>query len=454
MLKRLKTLMGLAVLAGAVAGCGAVYIPSEVSQADGKVRIIPLTPETVLAANRSEYRPRALPAVFSQAAGLSGTTPGGGALPAPVLDPQSRPAQQALRLPPTPPRRPYEIGVGDELILATRSAGGTVEELTGLLAAQNRRQGYTVQDDGTIAIPDVGRVPVAGLTLEQAEDRLFQQLLEKQIDPTFSLEIAAFNSKRVSIGGAVGKPAVVPVTLVELTLDQALAAAGGVQTADLDYASIRLYREGTLYQIPLEAYLSRPELQKTRLVAGDSIFVDTEYDLAQAQAWFSQQITLTQARAQARQQALSTLQAEVALRRAALDERRESFRTRLDLDAVGRDYVYLTGEVRTPSRFPLPFERQATLADALYAEGGFSQETANPAQIYVLRGSDDPRDFGAVTAWQLDARNAANLTLATRMELRPNDVIFVAEQPVARWNRAMRLIIPSLITTTVARSVD
>ena len=315
-----------------------------------------------------------------------------------------------------------------------------------MLAAQNRRQGYTVQDDGAIAIPDVGRVSVVGLTLEEAEAALFQRLLENQIDPTFSLEIAAFNSKRVSIGGAVGNATVAPITLTALTLDQALAAAGGIQTQDIDYASIRIYRDGSLYQIPVAEYLRRGDLQKTRLVAGDSVFVDTEYQLDRAQDYFAEQITLSQFRQQARSQALNELQAEVSLRRSALNEVRANYQARLELDAVGRDYAYLSGEVNSPGRFTLPFGRTATLADAIYSEGGFRTNTANPGQIYVLRGSADPRDFGAVTAWHLDARNAASLILATRMELRPNDIIFVAEQPVTKWNRTISQITPSLFT--------
>ncbi|NNE50908.1 MAG: sugar transporter [Sulfitobacter sp.] len=409
-----------------------------------------LNAQTVLAANRSTYAPKQIPAVFFQNAGGPSVGRGAGTLPSPTLDPQSRPDALQLRVPPAPPRTAYEIGVGDVLLLATRGSGSTVEELSGLLAAQNRRQGYTVQDDGAIAIPDVGRVGVAGLTLEEAEAALFQELLENQIDPSFSLEIAEFNSRRVSIGGAVGRPTVTPITLTELTLDEAIAAAGGIQTPDLDFASIRIYRDGSLYQIPLSEYLSRGDLQKTRLVAGDSVFVDTEYQLDRAQAYFAEQITLAQFRQQSRVQALNELQSEVNLRRAALNETRSNYQARLDLDAVGRDHVYLSGEVNKPGRFTLPFGRQATLADALYSEGGFETRTGNPGQIYVLRGSPDPRDFGAVTAWHLDARNAAKLTLATRMELRPNDIIFIAEQPVTRWNRVVTQITPSLINTISA----
>ncbi len=434
----------------ALTSCGVAYISPKVSAADDKVRIVSLDAQSLLAANRSSYSPKELPAVFFQDAGAPSAGRGAGAVPAPTLSRQSPPATLALRVPNDPPRLSYDIGVGDVLLLATRSGGSTVEELSGLLAAQNRRQGYTVQDDGAIAIPDVGRVSVAGMTLEEAEAVLFQRLLENQIDPTFSLEIAEFNSKRVSIGGAVGNPTVTAISLTALTLDQAIAAAGGIQTPDLDYASIRIYRDGALYQIPLTEYLRRGDLQKTRLVAGDSVFVDTEYQLDRAQDYFAEQITISQFRQQSRALALNELQAEVDLRRSALNEVRANYQARIELDAVGRDYAYLTGEVNKPGRFTLPFGRQATLADAIYSEGGFSSNTANPGQIYVLRGSADPREFGAVTAWHLDARNAANLTLATRMELRPNDIVFVAEQPVTRWNRVIAQITPSLFTSVAA----
>lgn len=427
--------------------CGAVYVSPQVDARDGKVRVLPLNAETVLVANRAQYTPKQLPAVFFQNAGGAGAARGAGATPPPSLDAQQRPGAMALRVPPAVNPGPYRIGVGDVLLLATKTAGSTVEELSGLLAAQNARQGYTVQDDGAIAIPDVGRVMVDGLTLEEAEAQLFQSLVSSQIDPTFSLEIAEFNSKRVSLGGAVANPTVVPVRLTTLTLDEALAAAGGISTRDTDFASIRIYRDGTLYQIPLEEYLRRGDLQKTRLIDGDSIFVDTEFELERAQAYFEEQITLAQFRQQARVQALAELNAEVNLRRASLDEARGNFRDRAEFDAVDRDYVYLSGEVTRPGRFQMPFGRQATLADAIYSESGFSAETANPSQIYVLRGSSNPADFGAVTAWHLDARNAANLTLATDFRMQPNDIVFIAEQPITRWNRAFRQIFPLVIST-------
>lgn len=449
----MRILTSLSVVA-LLAGCGVVYQTPSVREGvsrDSKVQVVQITPETLLAANRSTFAPKSLPGVFSATAGAGGSLRGVGEVPDTAFLPEGRPDVLETRVPPPVQDGPYTIGVGDVVLLATPQAGNTIEELSGLLAAQNSRQGYTVQDDGAIAVPDVGRVPVAGLTLEEAEAVVFRRLVEAQIDPSFSLEIAEFNSKRVSIGGAVNTPTIAPISLTPLRLDQAIVAAGGITVVDQDYATIRIYRDGTIYQIPLAEFYSQPDLQKVRLTDGDSVFVDTEYDLAKAESYFSEQILLANFRASVRASAISELQTEVSLRRADMSEARDNFSTRLELDSVERDYVYLTGEIAEQSRYPLPFDRKAVLADALYGDaGGVPNQTASSRNIYVLRASPDPRDFGAVTAWQLDLRNAANMLLATRFELRPNDVVFIAEQPVTKWNRVVNQITPSIINLTAS----
>ncbi|PID35306.1 MAG: sugar transporter [Rhodobacterales bacterium] len=419
----------------------------KVEESGDQVEVVRLTSQTVAAANASSYVPRKLPAAFFSNAGAGGGMRGIGAMPQGATDAQRRPGAMETRLPPAVEAGAYRIGVGDVVLLATKSGASTVAELSGLLAAQNRRQGYTVQDDGAIAIPDVGRVVLGGLTLEEGEAELFQALVENQIDPSFSLEIAEFNSQRVAVGGAVAKPTVVPISLAPLTLEQAILAAGGVGKADRDYTSIRIYRNGTIYQIPLNVYLKTPAVQKTQLIGGDSLFVDTEYEYEKAQAFFKEQIQLGNYRSAQRNAALTELQTEVALRRDALNEARETFQARLALEGVERDYVYLVGEVKTPGRFALPFGHKASLADALLDKAGLSSETGNPAQIYVLRDRDGD---GQVTALHLDARNAVNFLLATRLEMRPNDVVFIAEQPITSWNRLIQQFVPSLISTGVA----
>lgn len=438
----------------ALSSCGSVYkSPIVRASEDGtSVQIVAMTAQTVRAANNSTYQPRSLPAIFDMTAGSGSGLRGAGALPDAVLSPSVPPKGVVTRTPPSPTVQPYDIGIGDVVLLATPQVNAGVDNLAGLQSAQDARQQYTVQDDGSINIPRIGRVLVAGLTLEDAEATLFQQLVENQIDPTFSIEIAEFNSHKVAIGGAVGRPTVAPITLAPLYLDEAIADAGGIAVANQDYGALRIYRDGALYEIALNDYLSDPSMRRIRLVDGDSVFVDTSYDLADAQAYFAQQITLTQLRQQSRQASLNELNVEIGLRRNDLNEARDNFQSRGSLGAEKRDYVYLTGEVGKQGRFPLPYEQHANLADALFDEGGgIPLKTGDVSQIYVLRASDAT---GAVTAWNLDATNAANFTLAAAFELRPNDIIFVAEQPVTRWNRVIQQMTPSLITTGVAAATN
>jgi polysaccharide export outer membrane protein len=435
-----------------LAGCGSAYISptvEEVEQATAdtaQVKVVALTVAIARQANRSGYTPRSIPAAFSHIAQMP-VTQGTGALPDQALDPQRRPPTPELIVPPALPETPYRIGVADVLILATPSSTTSVEQLTGLLAAQSKRQGYTVQSDGAIAIPDVGRANIAGLTLEEAEAEIFQLLVQNQLNPTFSLEISEFRSQSVAVGGAVRNPGLLPVSLKSLKLEQALLLSGGVSAPDIDYATVRLYRDGKLYQIPLKNLFSSTKLKRIRLKDGDSVFVDTDYDLAKAQAYFQEQITLLGLRSAARTNALTQLNTEFSIRQAQAAEARENFTARVQLGALQRDYVYLTGEIAKQGRFPLPFESKATLADALFSQQGFATREGNPRQIYLIR-SNEAGD--SITAYQLNAQNIAHITVATRMELRPNDIIFVAEQPVTKWNRAISQIGPSLITAGAA----
>jgi polysaccharide biosynthesis/export protein len=448
-MKNLRLAAALSLCAG-LSACG-VYVSSRVSdRTEGlDVRVIALSAETVLMANSAPYAPRTLPDVFYQTAGAGGAIRGAGALPDAPPAPDLDPPTLELRAPPAQNAGPYRLGTGDVLRMSIAS-GQTIDPITGETSGDTRQQDMTVRDDGAVSIPQVGTVPVAGLSVEEAEATLFERLISAGIDPTFSLEVVEFNARRLSVGGAVREAQVIPLTPGGLRLSEALARAGGVTADDAAFAAIRIYRDGQLYQIPLDDFLARADLQSLPVLSGDAVFVDTTYDLDRAQRFYESQINVIALRRNDRAAALAELTTEIELRRSALAEARQNFLTREDLGAVDRDYVYLAGEVRNQSRWALPFGQQASLADVLYDSGGFSTETGNPAQIYVLRAATDPDAFGAVTAWHLDARNAAAFTLAPRFEMRPDDVIFVEEQPITTWNRTIQQSIPSLLGTVGA----
>jgi polysaccharide export outer membrane protein len=497
-----------AMLALTVGGCGALYTSPKVTDGlgDVDVRVVSMTFSSTIEANLSAYVPARLPPYFRPEPSVGAPRIGAGAIGAmpPLLDPDdlagrrrvtdtaSRqlppaateatrpPGQAATRLPPPGEPQPYRIGVADVVLLSANTTGATLNDVPALIAAQNRRQGYIVQDDGAIAVPDVGRVRIGGLTLEEAEAAIFQALVSQRLDPTFSLEIAEFNSQRVSIGGAVKSPELAPITLKPLYLSEALQLAGGVSASDPDYVLIRLFRNGEVYQAPLRRLYADGGLNDVLLRDGDSVFVDTRYDVANARSYFEEQLrlrdaelrerefTFRQTQSEIEEARLATTLAQFQYQRAQLQQQlvrmridianynaqrenvdriesadaRAAFKDRLELGAVKRDYAYIAGEVRKPSRMELPFETRASLADLLFKDGGIDMKTSDYAEIYVLRRSIRPEEAGGVTAYHLDASNAAALTEAAVFELRPNDVVFVAEQPITTWNRVLVQLTP------------
>lgn len=438
-----------------LAGCGSAYIAPSVdpvsrsAESPVNVVVVDMTPQIVATANASPYRPRQLPAAFSGATGIPARGDDEMLPDAPAGT--EEPVALVLKAPPASSSGPYEIGVADVLLLATKAPATSAEALTGILAAESRRQGYTVQDDGTIAIPDVGRVRVAGMTVEEAEAEVFKALVAAQIEPTFSLEISEFNSKRASIGGAVAAPRLVPITIKPVSLAEALQLSGGISAADVDHASIRLFRDGTLYQIPLTDFYASARYQNITLLDGDAVFVDTEYDLARAKSYFQDQITLYQAKTTASRDAIASLQTQFTMLQAQREEVRSNFAAQAEFEALDRDYVYRVGEVLEQGRIPLPFGRTASLADAIYANKGFRTVTGNPAHIYLLRGMGGG---DSVRAYHLDARNPGNLIMATTMQLRPNDFIFIEEQPITKWNRVLSQLAPNLFVRDATSFAD
>ena len=303
--------------------------------------------------------------------------------------------------------------------------------LNGLIASQNSQRGFRVQDDGAVSIPDIGRVFVGGLSLQEAESTVYQRLLAGGVAPSFSIEITEFNSQKVSISGNVKSPGILPLTFQPLYIDEAIYASGGFTISDASFIIVRLYRNDSIYQIFGPEIYNQNDTNRILLKDGDTIVVDVTDE-------FDRILGLRQEAEAKRLQELES-QTEANANNAS------SLLSRMKYGSIPREYVYIIGEVVKQSRYTLPFEHKAVLADALLeSSGGMLSLTGNPKQIYVLRGGEDLKNFAPITALHLDAKNAANFLLATRLELRPKDVVFVGTQPITNWNRMINQIIPSL----------
>ena len=77
------------------------------------------------------------------------------------------------------------------------------------------------------------------------------------------------------------------------------------------------------------------------------------------------------------------------------------------------------------------------MADVMFVNGGpFSNQFAKRSDVYLLRGTKP------ITAYHLDAQSASRIIVAAAMELRPDDIIFVAERPIISFSRVLQEITP------------
>ncbi|MEN8833425.1 hypothetical protein [Pacificibacter sp.] len=107
--------------------------------------------------------------------------------------------------------------------------------------------------------------------------------------------------------------------------------------------------------------------------------------------------------------------------------------------------VLLLGGV-TPTIVPVQPELRETLADVLFAEDGpLANQSAQRSAVYLLRGRKP------VQTYQIDPQDPVCVLVANEVELRPNDIVFVAEQPISTFNRTLANIVP---LRNLLRSLD
>jgi polysaccharide export outer membrane protein len=112
------------------------------------------------------------------------------------------------------PTEGYVIGPQDNLSIIVSDEA----ELTGK---------YRVDADGTISMPYLSRVPLAGLSLADAQDKITAMLKAGFIrNPQVRVEVDQFKARSVLVTGEVRTPGKVPLLGTTMSLLEALALAG------------------------------------------------------------------------------------------------------------------------------------------------------------------------------------------------------------------------------------
>jgi len=141
-------------------------------------------------------------------------------------------------LPKTSDAWQYFVGVGDVLSITVWDH----PELT-LPAGAQRSQlesGSSVDAQGEIFYPYINRLKAAGRTVGDIQRELSERLEEFIPDPQIEVKVAAYNSQKVVVTGAVNRPGSMTISNIPLTLLEAVNGSGGLHTAaDITHVTVQ-----------------------------------------------------------------------------------------------------------------------------------------------------------------------------------------------------------------------
>ena len=116
---------------------------------------------------------------------------------------------------------------GQRLVSIT---AGSAEENRGLGMVQNQQRAlssYRVELDGTVELPEVGKVLLGGLTLEEAESTIEDAYRADYVDPYVLLQVV--NNRVLVFPGEAGQATVITLENQNTSVIEVLAQAGGIR---------------------------------------------------------------------------------------------------------------------------------------------------------------------------------------------------------------------------------
>jgi len=162
----------------------------------------------------------------------------------------------------------YRIGPGDILSLNVPAEPDLERELT-------------VQPDSTVYVPQVGKVTVGGLTVNEAEEILAQRLrlFNPDVDAVV-LFVSQYNALQIYVLGAVANPGTYTFSSPPSLWDVLRAAGGPTGEASLSNARVIGQADGrqASTQVNLSGYLSGTPLPPVVLNSGDTLVVPSIAD--------------------------------------------------------------------------------------------------------------------------------------------------------------------------------
>jgi len=243
-----------------------------------------------------------------------------------------------------------------------------------------------VGSKGNILLPGIGSIKAINRSLAELHTEIDNILTKQGIVPNFQLEISGFESKKFFLissehGSQISSEhgsQVIPLTNTRLSLKEAILS-GGTST-NSDFVLINLERNGSSYQMTFQEMLNGIG-SKILIENGDTIELKAfKYKPGQVFA----------------------------------------------LSGAGNAELVMIN----------PSKRE-TLADILFTEKGpLNNLLAKRSEVYLLRGKNPS------VAYHLDAQNVSRILVAAKTELRPNDIVYVADRPIISFARTLEELLP------------
>jgi polysaccharide biosynthesis/export protein len=240
---------------------------------------------------------------------------------------------------------------------------------------------YTISPDGDVTIPYVGQVLINEKTKEEAQAFINDVLKTYYQEPETIVKIEQYNSAYVYLTGALNRPLAILLSEQPLRLLDALIKAGYIKDQK-SYVKKALLRRGSeVYEIDLYELLNNNNTELDIYLRKDDVIHVSETDTDQA---------------------------------------------------------YAFGEFTTSG--PISVYKDLTLTELL-ATKGINKATAKTKNIYVLR--EDLTKFLHIDIYAINLNNPAAFIAANNFYILPNDIVFIPQTKLVKWNNVISLLTPS-----------
>ena len=238
---------------------------------------------------------------------------------------------------------------------------------------------------GNILIRGVGSLKAKNRSLAEVQTDITRILMDKGLTPNFQLEVTGFESKKFFLVTENNGTKALPLTDTVVDLKDAVLSNIATQTQTISQGSatfkvVELIRNGVSYRMSWQKMLSGGA-SNVLIQDGDTIKLkDFDYKLGQ---------------------------------------------------------VFALGGAGNAELVPIDPSKRETLADILFSpKGALNNLLAKRSEVYLLRGRNPS------VAYHLDAQNVSRILVAAQTELRPNDIVYVADRPIISFSRTLAEINP------------